>query len=122
MNRHRNGDGMDLVEAVFRMIHTQLAIVRADEARCGRAVTIAEQLGPVAVRADHDFITNRRVALQVPPLAELWFVAWGPDVLVQVRHHGAGPVTDFAMDQLTPEFVLSAAMIFLNGLTPDDLP
>ena len=118
---HQNGHGADLLERVFRLIRSQLTLACAKDDARGRGLIIVEQPGPVLPRPDQDLSVNRRIALQVPPVAELRFIAWGPDVLVQVCRRGAGPATDFPLNQLTPEFLSNVVEIFLDGLTPDDV-
>lgn len=100
------------------VIRPTLLRVVTEHARTRGAVLSLDVIdgpGPTARNPSDIFADNRRVILKIAPLGELWFVGWDPEVILQPRHGGQGPVSIYTLGAITSAVVEDAARRFIES-------
>lgn len=99
------------------VIDPTLTRLAETSAFCTLPRSVVHGPGPCAATDTGKFAGNRRVMLKTRAHVELWFVAWEPHVLMQVRRANTGSEPEvLRLEQITPAFVERVARVFLDSL------
>lgn len=99
------------------VIEPTLARLAEASAFCTLPRSVVLGPGQCAATDTGKFADNRRIMLKTRTHVELWFVAWEPHVLMQVRRATTGSEPEvLRLEQITPAFVERLARVFLDSL------